>query len=68
MQSTVVVQVSGGCQGKHIDSLSLQALLIAHTSATHCCDCCCRDDPLLDIAMELERVATHDSYFVQRGL
>ena len=28
----------------------------------------CRDDPLLDIAMELERVAAHDPYFVQRGL
>ncbi|CAK0781067.1 hypothetical protein CVIRNUC_005275 [Coccomyxa viridis] len=27
-----------------------------------------KDDPLLEIAMELERVATHDSYFVQRGL
>lgn len=27
-----------------------------------------RDDPLLDIAMELENVATHDPYFVQRGL
>ncbi|KAK9843949.1 hypothetical protein WJX81_000244 [Elliptochloris bilobata] len=25
-------------------------------------------DPLLEIAMELERVATHDPYFVQRGL
>ena len=28
----------------------------------------CRNDPLLEIAMELERVATHDQYFVQRGL
>ncbi len=27
-----------------------------------------RSDPLLEIAMELERVATHDPYFVQRGL
>lgn len=27
-----------------------------------------RSDPLLEIAMELERVATHDQYFVQRGL
>lgn len=27
-----------------------------------------RDDPLLDIAMELENVATHDPYFIQRGL
>ncbi|KAK9915122.1 hypothetical protein WJX75_004966 [Coccomyxa subellipsoidea] len=27
-----------------------------------------KDDALLDIAMELENVATHDPYFVQRGL
>ena len=30
--------------------------------------CAPRSDPLLEIAMELERVATHDPYFVQRGL
>jgi hypothetical protein len=30
--------------------------------------CARRSDPLLEIAMELERVATHDPYFVQRGL
>lgn len=28
----------------------------------------CREDPLLEIAAELERIATHDKYFVSRGL
>ena len=47
----------------------LQALLERYVvSTTDCRFCCCRDDPLLDIAMELERVATHDPYFVERGL
>ena len=29
---------------------------------------CRRNDPLLEIAMELEHIATHDEYFVKRGL
>ena len=43
----------------------------AHThvlGASHMVPTSCRNDPLLEIAMELERVATHDQYFVQRGL
>ena len=28
----------------------------------------CREDPLLEIAAELERIATQDTYFVSRGL
>ena len=31
-------------------------------------DVCRRNDPLLEIAMELEHIATHDEYFIQRGL
>jgi citrate synthase len=27
-----------------------------------------KDDPLLDVARELERVALHDSYFIERKL
>lgn len=27
-----------------------------------------REDPLLEIAVELEKIATHDEYFVSRGL
>ncbi len=28
----------------------------------------CRNDPLLKIALELERIATSDEYFIKRGL
>lgn len=28
----------------------------------------CREDPLLEIAVELEKIATSDEYFVKRGL
>jgi Citrate synthase, C-terminal domain len=28
----------------------------------------CREDPLLEIAVELEKIATQDEYFVKRGL
>ena len=31
-------------------------------------DVCRRNDPLLEIAMELEHIATHDEYFIKRGL
>ena len=28
----------------------------------------CREDPLLEVAVELEKIATQDEYFVKRGL
>lgn len=42
-------------------------------SARQSCHCkCavigCREDPLLEVAVELEKIATQDEYFVKRGL
>lgn len=33
-----------------------------------CSQCFPREDPLLEIAVELEKIATQDEYFVKRGL
>jgi citrate synthase len=56
----------------------LTATLIAHIlgtcmSARRRCHCknaviACREDPLLEVAVELEKIATQDEYFVKRGL
>jgi hypothetical protein len=67
------------CMGAQASSCILSVRFAMHVSKVTACllpdtavqvGWChsCREDPLLEIAVELEKIATQDEYFVKRGL